>query len=176
MGRARRGCGIIDAAKQPMDGAMPHVDDLSRSLTAFDQDSTLIAVIWMSRKSWLVAGIVPGVGRAPLKKLKADEDGVLLPLHRWREAAAKAGRRIVIERTIAWPDCCRRPAKDWANLKRKALAFLRLASIRTMLRKLCNPSSCFRTDSQKRLAFPRDPRPDRDPREHALCRIAVLRR
>jgi hypothetical protein len=30
-------------------------------------------------------------------------------------------------------------AKDWENLNRQALAFLRLASIRLMLRKLCNP-------------------------------------
>lgn len=73
---------------------MSRVDDLSRSLTAFDQDSTLIAVIEMSLKSWLVAGLVPGVGRAPLKKLEADEDSVLRLLHRWREEATKAGRRI----------------------------------------------------------------------------------
>ena len=33
-----------------------------------------------------------------------------------------------------------RLAKDWENLNRKALAFLRLASIRLMLRKLCNPA------------------------------------
>ncbi len=73
---------------------MSHVDDLSRSLTALDQNSTLIAVIEMSLKSWLVAGIVPGVSRAPLKKLEADEEGVLRLLHRWREEATKAGRRI----------------------------------------------------------------------------------
>jgi hypothetical protein len=35
---------------------MPQVDDLSRSLTASDQDSTLIAAIEMSLKSWFVAG------------------------------------------------------------------------------------------------------------------------
>jgi hypothetical protein len=34
---------------------------------------------------------------------------------------------------------CRRLAKDWENLNRSALAFLKLASIRLMLRKLCNP-------------------------------------
>ena len=73
---------------------MSQVDDLSRSLTAFDQDSTLIAVIEMSFKSWLVAGIVPGVGRAPLKKLEADEAGVLRLLHRWRDEATKAGRHV----------------------------------------------------------------------------------
>jgi len=50
---------------------MPHVDDLSRSLTAFDQDSTLVAVIEMSLKSWLPAGIVPGVSRAA-RSLRLD--------------------------------------------------------------------------------------------------------
>jgi transposase len=38
-------------------------------------------------------------------------------------------RRWVVERTIAWLNRCRRLAKDWENLNRKALAFLRLASI-----------------------------------------------
>ena len=33
-----------------------------------------------------------------------------------------------------------RLAKDWENLNRRGLAFLRLASIRCMLRKLCNPT------------------------------------
>ena len=44
-------------------------------------------------------------------------------------------RHWVVERTIAWLNRCRRLAKDWENLNRKALAFLRLASIRLMLRK-----------------------------------------
>ena len=48
-------------------------------------------------------------------------------------------RRWVVERTFAWLNRCRRLAKDWECLSRKALAFLRLASIRLMLRKLCNP-------------------------------------
>ncbi len=49
-------------------------------------------------------------------------------------------RRWIVERTIAWLNRCRRLAKDWENLNRHALAFLRLASIRLMLRKLCNPA------------------------------------
>jgi Transposase DDE domain len=48
-------------------------------------------------------------------------------------------RRWIVERTIAWLNRCRRLAKDWENLNRNALAFLKLASIRLMLRKLCNP-------------------------------------
>jgi putative transposase len=49
-------------------------------------------------------------------------------------------QRWIVERTIAWLNRCRRLAKDWENRNRKALAFLRLASIRLMLRKLCNPA------------------------------------
>jgi transposase len=73
---------------------MSHACDLSRSLTAFDQDSTLIAVIEMSLNSWLVAGIVPGITRAPLKKLAADEHGLVRQLLRWRDEAIKAGGKI----------------------------------------------------------------------------------
>jgi len=47
-------------------------------------------------------------------------------------------KRWIVERTFAWLGRCRRLAKDWECLSRKALAFLRLASIRLMLRKLCN--------------------------------------
>ncbi len=46
-------------------------------------------------------------------------------------------RRWVVERTIAWLNRCRRLAKDFENLHRTALVFIRLASIRLMLRKLC---------------------------------------
>jgi transposase len=49
-------------------------------------------------------------------------------------------KRWIVERTIAWLNQCRRLAKDCENLNVKALAFLRFASIRLMLRKLCNPS------------------------------------
>ena len=47
-------------------------------------------------------------------------------------------RRWVVERTFAWLNRCRRLAKDFENRTRNALAFLTLASIRLMLRKLCN--------------------------------------
>ena len=48
-------------------------------------------------------------------------------------------KRWIVERTFAWLGRCRRLARDWECFNRKALAFLRLASIRLMLRKLCNP-------------------------------------
>jgi transposase len=70
------------------------LNDLSRSLTTLDVDHTLIAVIEMSQKSWLVAGIVPGVERQPLKKLDTDENELLKLLDRWRVEADKAGHKI----------------------------------------------------------------------------------
>ena len=73
---------------------MPKSNDLSRSLVALDENSTLIAVVDMSQSSWLVAGRLPGVERHPLKKLGADQDRLLALLQRWRGEAAKAGRPI----------------------------------------------------------------------------------
>lgn len=49
-------------------------------------------------------------------------------------------KRWVVERTFAWFGRCRRLAKDWECLNRKGRAFLRLASIRLMMRKLSNPT------------------------------------
>ena len=56
------------------DGA-PHVApfDASRSLTTLEQDSTIVAVIEMSQSKWLVAAVVPGVERQPLKRLERLE-------------------------------------------------------------------------------------------------------
>ena len=73
---------------------MPQPNDLSRSLAALDQNSTLIAVIEMSQGSWLVGGIVPGIERHPLKKLVTDAEVLLRLLQRWRDEATKAGRTI----------------------------------------------------------------------------------
>jgi transposase len=73
---------------------MPRPNDLSRSLVALHQDSTLIAVIELSQSSWLVAGIVPGLERQPLKKLEPDQEALLRLLRRWQDEAAKAGRTI----------------------------------------------------------------------------------
>jgi transposase len=70
------------------------LNDLSRSLTTLDANHTLIAVIEMGQQSWLVAGIVPGVERQPLKKLDTDENALLKLLDRWRMEAEKAGHNI----------------------------------------------------------------------------------
>ncbi len=73
-----------------------------------------------------VARILPGLEIEIVKRSDRIKGFVALP------------RRWVVERTIGWLNRCRRLAKDWENLNRTALAFLKLASIRLMLRKLCN--------------------------------------
>ena len=73
---------------------MSQVDDLSRSLAAFDQNTTLTVVVELSEASWLVAGLVPAVDRQPLKKQEPDPRALLRLLERWRAEAAKTGRMI----------------------------------------------------------------------------------
>ena len=73
---------------------MVQINDLSRSVTAFDQNSTLVVVVEMSQASWLVSGAVPGVERQPLKKLEADAPALLRLIERWRTEAIRAGRAV----------------------------------------------------------------------------------
>ncbi len=75
-----------------------------------------------------LASILPHLETEIVKRSDKVKGFVVLP------------KRWIVERTIAWLNRCRRLAKDWENLNRNALAFLKLASIRLMLRKLCNPS------------------------------------
>jgi len=77
---------------------MTQVDDLSRCLVAFDQNTSLTVVVEMSEASWLAAGVVPGIDRQPLKKLEPDPDGLLRLLERWRADAMKMG--VTIERIV----------------------------------------------------------------------------
>lgn len=73
---------------------MSELNDLSRSPTSLEQDKTIIAVIEMSQSSWLVAGIVPGIERHPLKKLEPSEEELVRLLMRWRTEATKNGHTI----------------------------------------------------------------------------------
>jgi transposase len=57
---------------------------------------------------------------------RSDADKFVVLLKRW-----------ILERTIAWPDRCRRLAKDWERIHRNAVAFLCWSSVRLMARKLC---------------------------------------
>ena len=71
----------------------PH-DDSKMCPAAFQQDSTLVVVVEMSLSSWLVAGLIPGVSREPLKKIDPDPERLLRLLYRWRDEAVAAGSKI----------------------------------------------------------------------------------
>lgn len=73
---------------------MLETNDLARSLVPLAQDNTVIAVVELSQSAWLVAGIVPGVERQPLKKLGANQDALLALLQRWKDEATRSGRTI----------------------------------------------------------------------------------
>ena len=73
---------------------MSQASDLTRCFAPYDQATTLIAVIELSLSSWLIAGMIPGFERQPLKKMAPDEAGLLRLLERWREEAVKAGSAI----------------------------------------------------------------------------------
>jgi transposase len=73
---------------------MTQVDDLSRSLVAFEQSSTMAIVVEMSQSSWLVAGVVPGLDRRPLKKVDPNPATLLRLLEGWREQAVRSGQLV----------------------------------------------------------------------------------
>jgi transposase len=78
--------------------------------------------------------------RTAIDKVIADVNVEIVKRSDQAQGFVVLPKRWIVERTFAWLGRCRRLAKDWECLSRKALAFLRLASIRLMLRKLCNPA------------------------------------
>jgi transposase len=102
--------------------------------------ATLFGLFPFLLKLYADGGYQGPLFRAAIKKAMKQVDVEIVK----RSDAAKGfvvlPKRWVVERTFAWFGRCRRLAKDWECLNRKALAFLRLASIRLMLRKLCNPA------------------------------------
>ena len=77
---------------------MIQVDDLSRSLIAFEQISTLVIVVELSQSSWLAAGVVPGIERRPLKKLDPDPTALLHVVEGWRDPSELGLEGIVSKR------------------------------------------------------------------------------
>jgi transposase len=65
-------------------------------------------------------------------------------------------KRWIVERSIAWLNRCRRLAKDWECLNCNALAFLRRASIRLMVRKPCRKTISDGLLGQVALRLPRE--------------------
>lgn len=77
------------------------------------------------------AEAVARTGRWRLEIVKRSDSVGFVPLP----------KRWIVERTFAWLGRCRRLAKDFENLAVNALAFLCLAMIRLMLRRLARASN-----------------------------------
>ena len=75
-----------------------------------------------------LAAILPNLETEIVKRSDAAKGFVIQP------------KRWLVERSIAWLNRCRRLAKDWEHLNQTALALLRLAAIRLVLQRLCNPT------------------------------------
>jgi transposase len=69
-------------------------NDLSRSLVAFEQESTVVVIVEMSKSSWLISGMLPGIERQPLKKIDPDPSALLGLVERWQEESRKAGKTV----------------------------------------------------------------------------------
>ena len=101
--------------------------------------ATLFGLFPFLRKLYADGGYQGPLFRKALKRVLRQVDLKIVKRADHAKGFEVLPKRWIVVRTIGWLNRCRRLAKDWENLNRKALAFLRLASIRLMLRKLCNP-------------------------------------
>jgi transposase len=102
--------------------------------------STLFGMFPFLQKLFADSAYAGPVFHAALAKIRTQIKTEIVKRSDHAKGFVVLPKRWIVERTIAWLNRCRRLAKDWENLNFKALAFLQLASIRLMLRKLCNPS------------------------------------
>ena len=120
---------VHPASLQDRDGALLVLDQKTRRLFPF-LETIFADGAYCGEK--LHRAIADAAWRIELVKRSAEAKGFEVIPKRW-----------VVERTIAWINRRRRLAKDYENLNRTAIAFIRLASIRLMLRRLtryCLPS------------------------------------
>src|SRR5262249_32580934 len=111
----------------------------SRSLLRFHAVGAKLHQIWPGQGHRADAGYQGRQFHNALKKILPHLRTQIVKRSDQARGFVVLPKRSIVERTLAWLNRCRRLTKDWENLNRTALAFLRLASIRLMLRKLCNP-------------------------------------
>jgi transposase len=101
--------------------------------------ATLFGLFPFLRKLYADGGYQGPVFQKALDRVLRRIDVEIVKRSDHAQGFAVLPKRWIVELTIGWLNRCRRLAKDCENLNPKALAFLRLASIRLMLRRLCNP-------------------------------------
>jgi len=100
--------------------------------------STLFGLYPFLRKLFADGGYQGPVFKKSVAKQMKELDVQIVKRSDTAKGFVVLPRRWVVERTFAWLNRCRRLAKDFESRTRNALAFLQWASIRLMLRKLCN--------------------------------------
>ena len=156
--RGKRGPGVdpsgFDAGKQ-VKGKKRHVlvDTLGLALPVLvhpaniqDRDGGILLLTALADRFPLLAKLfADGAYQGPqfrqaLTKVRPQLTPEIVTRKQQSKGFVVLPKRWIVERTLAWLNRCRRLAKDFENRTRSALAFVHLASIRLMLRKLCNPS------------------------------------
>ena len=81
--------------------------------TALDHESTIVTVVELSARSWLVGAQVAGVPRQCRQKLAPSAEGLLDHLDHLRQRAGKAGKRVSRARLFSrLHDAC---ASHWGS-------------------------------------------------------------
>ena len=102
--------------------------------------STLFGLFPFLRKLFADGGYQGPQFQKALAKILPELQSEIVKRSDQAKGFAVLPKRWIVERTFAWLSRCRRLAKDFENRTRIALTFLKLASIRFMLRRLCNPT------------------------------------
>jgi transposase len=97
--------------------------------------ATLFGLYPFLLKLYADGGYQGPVFQSAMKSIMAQVDVEIVKRSDQAKGFVLLPKRWVIERTLAWLNRCRRLAKDWECLNRKARAFLLLASIRLMVRR-----------------------------------------
>jgi len=119
---------VHPAAVQDRDGARLVLDTRTRRLFPFIERVFADA----GYQGTALAAAVAKTGAWTLEIVKRSE------LHRF----VVLPKRWIVERTLAWISRNRRLARDFERYARTVAAFIRLAMIRLMLRRLTRPSPC----------------------------------
>jgi len=102
--------------------------------------TTLFGMFPFLLKLYADGGYQGPVFQRAMRKIMSQVNVEIVKRSDTAKAFVALPKRWIVERTLAWLGRCRRLARDWENFNQKALAFLRLASIRLMIRKLSNPA------------------------------------
>ena len=119
---------VHPADVQDRDGARLVLDRRTRCLFPFIQ--RIFADAGYQGSNAAVAVAKTGTWKLEIVKRNELHRFVVLP------------KRWIVERTLAWISHNRRLARDFERYARSAAAFVRLAMIRIMLRRLTRPNHC----------------------------------